>query len=122
MSLPALITTLHDPQGKTLPFLERDAVVSALTSYAMVVVAATLATDARVTTRLEQLGARVVPGGLTGVGRHAALAAFSEAAAYFNCDLDRWLHWVICWPEELAALPERVRRLGPGERARPWCV
>ncbi len=122
MPEPALISTLHDPLGKVLPFLERDAVVSALTSYAMVAVAATTATDSRVPARLEQLGARVVPGGSTGVGRRAALAAGSGAAAWFNCDLDRWLHWAIFWPDELAALPERVQWLGRGERARPWCI
>lgn len=66
---------------------------------------------------------RVVPGGATGVGRRAALdAAGPDCAAYFNCDLDRWLHWATCWPEELAALPARVARFGVSERTRPWAV
>jgi hypothetical protein len=122
-TLPALASTLHDPLGRALPFLEREAVVCALTSYPKIAVAATSATDPRVTTRLKALGARVVPGGTTGVGRRAALAAVvPEAEAYVNCDLDRWLHWAICWPEELAALPERIARFGTRERTRPWYV
>lgn len=96
---------------------------NALRVYRVVTVAATAATDARVTGRLRELGARVVPGGATGVGRRAALAAaMTDCDAVFNCDLDRWLHWADCWPEELAALPERVIRLGTSERTRPWCV
>jgi hypothetical protein len=106
-----------------LPFLERAAIVNGLTAYPIVTVAATPATDARVTARLDVLGARVVAGGLTGEGRRAALAAaFPHGEAYFNCDLDRWLHWASFWPEELAALPARVARLGSSERRRPWAI
>jgi hypothetical protein len=121
--LPALVSTLHDPLGRALPFLEHDSVVSALRGYACVAVAATSATDERVTTRLEALGVCVVPGGTTGVGRRAALAAVvPEAGAYLNCDLDRWLHWAVYWPQELTGLPARIARFGTSERTKPWCV
>jgi hypothetical protein len=120
---PVLVTTLHDPEGAALPFLEREAIAQALAAYPLVTVAATTATDRRVIARLEALGARVVPGGSTGVGRRAALAAAVPGGfAYFNCDLDRWLHWATFWPEDLSVLPARVARLGRGERSRPWCV
>jgi hypothetical protein len=120
---PALISTLHDPSGAALPFLARADIAIALRAYPLVSVAATPATDPRVIARLERLGARVVPGGSTGVGRRAALAAAAPAAAAcFCCDLDRWLHWASCWPEELATLPARVARLGASEPRRPWCV
>lgn len=119
---PALVTTLHDPAGAALPLLERDAIANALRAYPLLTVAVTGVTDPRVVARLTSHGARVVPGGSTGVGRRAALAAaVPEAAGYFSCDFDRWLHWAACWPEELAAVPEKVARLGNGER-RPWCV
>ena len=83
----------------------------------------TAATEPRVSARLQRLGARVVPGGLTGEGRRAALAAAGPAqAAYFSCDLDRWLHWARLWPDELAALPERVARLARRSRVAPWYI
>lgn len=123
VSAPALVSTLHDPAGAALPFLERTAISEALRSYPLVTVAVTAATDPRLIARLEELGARVVPGGSTGVGRRAALAAALPAAeASFNCDLDRWLHWASCWPDELAGVPVKMARLGTNEERRPWCV
>ena len=75
-----------------------------------------------VTSKLETLGARVVPGGQTGEGRRAALRAAGDAFPdCLSCDLDRWLHWATAWPRELAALPARIARLrkrGPT----PWYV
>jgi hypothetical protein len=121
---PALVATLHDPRGVFLPLIDRDlaAVTTALGSYPLVVIASSPATDARLTTRLAQLGAHVVPGGQAGEGRRAALmAAGGDQSAYFSCDFDRWLHWVHFWPQELAALPARVARLG-SKRISPWYV
>ena len=87
------------------------------------VVAATPATDPRVTARLLEIGATVVPGGLTGVGRRAALdAAEPEHPSYFSCDFDRWLHWSRFWPEELLGLPARVAQLTGSHRTPPWYV
>jgi hypothetical protein len=116
-----LVATLHDPAGAALPLLERAA--PALAHYPVIVVAATTGTDLRVTRRLSTLGACVVAGGQTGESRRASLAAAgSHCAAYLSCDFDRWLHWACFWPEELAALPQRVARLGSGARSAPWYV
>jgi hypothetical protein len=104
-----------------LPFL--DAAATALAAYAAVVVAATADTDPGVTARLGYHGVQVVPGGLTGEGRRAALVeAGPDHAAYFSCDMDRWLHWATVWPEELQSLPARVARLGAGNRVPPLYV
>jgi hypothetical protein len=122
-SAPALVATLHDPRGVSLTLLELETVTTALESYSLVVVAMTIATDARVTTRLQQLGAHVVPGGQAGEGRRAALmAAGADQPACFSCDFDRWLHWARFWPDELAALPARLARLGSSRRIAPWYV
>lgn len=119
---PALVATLHDPSASTLSFLARPDVTEAFHRYPLVTVAATPATDSRVTERLASLGVRVVPGGATGVGRRAALAAAMPHAAYFNCDFDRWLHWVVSWPDELHTLPERISRMGSTVRSRPFAI
>ena len=121
MRAPVLVATLHDPRGASLSLL--DAAATALESYPLVVVAATAATDPRMTTRLEDSGVTVVPGGLTGEGRRAVLAAAgSQHPSYFSCDFDRWLHWARFWPEELTTLPSRVARLGSRGRTPPWYV
>ena len=121
MRAPSLVATLHDPRGDSLSFL--DAVAPMLETYSLVVVAATAATDHRLTTRLEEIGATVVPGGLTGEGRRAVLtAAGPQHPSYFSCDFDRWLHWARFWPQELTALPERVARLGSRGQTPPWYV
>ena len=115
------MATLHDPQGVSLSLLAVAA--SALETYPLIVVAATAATDSQVMIRLREIGATVVPGGLAGEGRRAALAAAGpEHPAYFSCDFDRWLHWARFWPEELLALPARVARLGSRSRTPPWYV
>ncbi len=118
------MATLHDPQGVFLPLIDGDlaAVTSALATYPLGVIATTPATDARLTNRLEQLDAHVVPGGQAGEGRRAALTAAGDQPAYFCCDFDRWLHWVRFWPQELAALPARVARLGGSKRIPPSYV
>ena len=120
---PTLVATLHDPRGVALTLLDLASVATALGTYPRVVVATTAATDARLTTRLEQLGAHVVPGGQAGEGRRAALTvAAGGQPTLFSCDFDRWLHWARFWPDELAALPARVARLGTGKRISPWYV
>jgi hypothetical protein len=117
------VATLHDPAGSTLPFLASESIARTLGGYAAVAVALTIASDPRVGAKLQELGVRVVSGGLTGEGRRAALQAGGpDHGAYFACDFDRWLHWVTTWPEELAMLPERVARLGSGRRPPPWYV
>jgi hypothetical protein len=115
------VATLHDPRRAALSILDHDAVTTALASYPLAVVATSPATDDRVTTRLRQLGAHVVLGGLTGEGRRAALTAGADHPACFSCDFDRWLHWARFWPDELAALPARLARLA-GKGIAPWYV
>jgi hypothetical protein len=120
---PALVATLHDARGVALTLLDLEPVTAALGTYSMVVVATTAATDARLTSKLEQLGAHVVPGGQAGESRRATLtAAKGEQPAYFSCDFDRWLHWARFWPDELAALPARVARFSSGKRISPWYI
>jgi hypothetical protein len=117
------VATLHDPRGVALTLLDLEPVAHALRTYPLVVVATTPTTDARLTARLEQLGAHVVPGGQAGESRRGALtAAGADQPAYFSCDFDRWLHWARFWPDELAALPARVARLAGGRRISPWYV
>jgi hypothetical protein len=117
---PILVSTLHDPSGSSLPIIETT--VPALAAYPRVVVAVTAATDARLAARLAALGVRLVPGGLTGEGRRAALAAAGDGwDTCFVCDFDRWLHWVTAWPDELAALPARVAGVGT-RGVPPWYV
>ena len=121
--VPTLVATLHDPRGVALTLLDLEPVATALGTYPLVVVATTAATDTRLTSKLEQLGAHVVPGGQAGESRRAAQSAAGlDQPAYFSCDFDRWLHWARFWPDELAALPARVARLGSGTRISPWYV
>ena len=118
----ALVATLHDPEAAVLPFLDREDVTGALRWYPHVCVAATVATDARVTKRLEKLGVRVVEGGTTGVSRRAALQAISPDLGSNNIDFDRWLHWLMSWPDELANLSSRIERVAARQKVTPWCV
>ena len=114
------MATLHDPRGVSRFLI--DGAARELAAYPLVTVAVTMETDPAVNARREEFGACVVPGGQAGEGRRAALAAAGPGqAAYFSCDFDRWLHWARTWPEELAALPSRVARLGRGGTP-PWYV
>lgn len=117
---PALSATLHDPAGAALPLIE--AATACLAWYPRVAIAVTANTDPRTVTRLVELGATVTPGGLAGESRRAALTAAGDGwPAWFACDFDRWLHWAVHWPVELAALPARIAHLGVA-RTPPWYV
>ena len=118
----ALVATLHDPNGASLPFLDRHDVRAALGWYPFVSVAATVVTDAGVTHRLQDLGVQVVEGGTTGVARRAALAATPPEFASSNIDFDRWLHWLLAWPDELESLAARIEHVVTRQQAAPWCV
>lgn len=118
----AFVATLHDPDGASLPYLDRSDVRAALGWYPVVSVAATVVTDARVTTRLGDLGVQVVEGGATGVARRAALEAVPTDLASSNIDFDRWLHWLTAWPEELEGLSARIERVVARQQVAPWCV
>lgn len=118
----ALVSTLHDPDGACLPFLDRNDVKAALEWYPVVSVAATVATGAKVTARLQDLGVQVVAGGPTGVARRAALAAIPPGLSSSNIDFDRWLHWLTAWPDELGSMSARIERVVARQRAAPWCI
>jgi hypothetical protein len=114
-NLPALITTVHDPEGRLL--LGFREVGSALARYAGVYAFVTEPTDGELIERLQVAGARVEigPTGMPGTGQRRALAAGVEAghADFLVCDFDRWLHWARCFPDELDALPDRIQREHP---------
>lgn len=126
--MTCLAATLHDPEARMLPLLQRHAPL--LARYAAAAVAVTPATDPRITRLLETAGARPIPGGPEiGRGRRNAVAAASHAARedVLCIDFDRWLHWAGAAPEELLALPERIARKRPapwyacvGRTARAW--
>ena len=117
---PALAAALHDPAGASLPLI--DAAAPCLAWYPRVAIAVTASSDPGAAARLAELGAVVTPGGLAGESRRAALTAAGDGwPAWFACDFDRWLHWALHWPVELAALPGRIARLGAG-RTPPWYV
>jgi hypothetical protein len=112
---PALITTVHDPEGRLLPGFRE--VGSALARYAGVYAFVTEPTDGGLVAGLREAGATVEigPTGMPGEGQRRALAAGVDAghAGLFVCDFDRWLHWRRCFPGELDGLPDRIRREHP---------
>lgn len=118
LTVPALISTLHDPNGAVLDPLKRRG--EALRAYPAVYISATEATAPDVIEALVACGVvvEIRPNGEAGSGRRRSLenAVADGHLAYFYCDFDRWLHWAGRFPEELAALPERVGRLRP----QPW--
>jgi hypothetical protein len=112
---PALVSTLHDPEGRFIPALEARG--GRLAQYAGVYVRATAATAGAVCALLRDLGAAVDGGAPAGIGaaRRLALRAAVEGghAAFLYCDFDRWLHWAGSYPDELRGLPERIARRRP---------
>ena len=122
--LPALLATLHDPQGRMHPALEGRgaALAPAGGRYASVYVTVTDATHPAVRAGLAARGVEVIGGknDRVGAARRLALRTAYEAGhgAFFYCDLDRWLHWEGRFPEELASLPGRLTARHP----QPWYV
>ena len=115
--MTALASTLHDPEGRLLVTLRTR--VDRLAGYEQVCVAATEATDDRVTALLRERGATVVAGEQrVGAARRAAVRAAiaGDQGAVLYCDFDRWLHWADRFPDELAATPVRLEHRRPA----PW--
>lgn len=116
----ALVTTVHDPDGRLAPLLRRCG--SGLGAYDSVEASVTDTTDAATLTLLRDLGVRVaiVPPGAAGDGQRQALRAGLEGghSDCFVCDLDRWLHWSMSHHDELTGLPERLRR----DHADAWYI
>jgi hypothetical protein len=119
-SAPALVTTVHDPDGRLLRFVSRS--LEALSHYGAIYAFITNQTDLRLVEALNGLGAHVDvgPTGAPGDGQRRALAAAFHGghAELFVCDFDRWLHWHGAYPDELAVLPQRI----VSEHATAWYI
>jgi hypothetical protein len=121
----ALVTTLHDPEGRMVDATRR--LLAPLKGlYEAIVVVPTSATSPRLLESLQ--GAIVRPlaesNGSIGVGRRHALRLGLEAGAshLHYCDFDRILHWIWRYPHELPSVLEAIRRhdyliIGRTERA-----
>lgn len=118
--LPALITTVHDPDLRLLPMLEDCG--AALTTYQAVYAFVTEPTHPDIFDALDAAGVQIVtgPGGMPGAGQRRVLAEAVEAGHkdMLVCDFDRWLHWVGSYPEELLGLHQQVER----DHAGAWFV
>ncbi|MEA2594759.1 MAG: hypothetical protein QOF01_1228 [Thermomicrobiales bacterium] len=103
----AFLSTVHDPAGRLLTALDERG--DCVGSYRRIHVAVTDATDPRVSERLRARDAivEIRPPGSVGAAMRSVLGAAVTAghAAYFYCDLDRWLHWAGSFPDELDGLP-----------------
>ncbi len=111
----ALASTLHDPTGATLPFLERHG--AALRDQAVAAIAVTPQTAPAVAAALAESGVLTLPGGpAIGESRRTALAAaaqYDPDATILSCDFDRWLFWREIAPDELAGLEAWFDRRAP---------
>ncbi|HYJ13604.1 MAG TPA: hypothetical protein VEW66_08435, partial [Thermomicrobiales bacterium] len=107
---PALVTTVHDADGRLLRFLSESR--EALQAYAATYAFVTDHTDPGLVDALRLAGAHVEvgPTGVPGEGQRRALLAALRAGHtdLFACDFDRWLHWHRAHPGELADLPRRI--------------
>ncbi|MFW6063138.1 MAG: hypothetical protein ACOC9V_03090 [Chloroflexota bacterium] len=93
----ALISTLHDPEGRMARFLP-DSLPFLVKLYQFMLVVATPATAADTTDRLREAGVRVHGDGNEHVGenRRRALSRAlqrEQDVVYHYCDFDRLLHW-----------------------------
>ncbi len=121
----ALVTTLHDPEGRMVEATRRRwAALSEL--YEAIAVVPTSTTSPLLLKLLN--GAIVQPleasNGSIGVGRRHALRLGLETGAkqLHYCDFDRILHWIGCYPEELLSVVGSIPQydyliLGRTERA-----
>lgn len=102
----ALVSTMHDPDGRMVE-TTRLLFSRLLEMYEAVVVAPTFLTSPHMLEALE--GAVVEPleesNGCIGVGRRHALrmGLRTNASHLHYCDFDRILHWIERYPEELAS-------------------
>lgn len=107
-----LASTLHDPQGRMAPFLQKT--VPFLTElYQYLVVIATPETAVATVTGLRNAGIRVDEDGDEHIGenRRRVLGrglADTEAAYAHYCDLDRLLYWVLHHSDELVRVVTKV--------------
>lgn len=114
-SLIALVTTLHDPEGR-LRLLAEPFVAEWVARYREVVILTSPEGDGGTGTMLHEHGARVVadaePQGVEQLGR-VRLRALEAAAQgshpyYFLVDFDRLVHWEHHFPDELRRVEQGV--------------
>ncbi len=105
-SRTGLVSTLHDPAGRMLPFLER-ALPYLCRLYVKLDVVATAGTDSRTVDALRMGGVQISADGTAEIGtnRRQALArgmAQGKSEFLHYCDLDRLLHWACHYRDELS--------------------
>lgn len=108
----AVITTLHDPQGKIAPFLAQCAGDLAKL-YSCFIVVATPATSDATLAALIDVGAIVTKTATRNVGesRRRALqlgVEQSQLTHFHYCDLDRLVHWWLHYPDELCQIAAEI--------------
>lgn len=110
----ALVTTVHDPDGRFLDVL--DELRGLLARYDGVYFRCTSDTDAGLVQELARQGEVAIdaPGSVGHSRREALRSAWSDGASSFlYCDFDRWLHWSSRFPSELDELPRTIARSAP---------
>lgn len=109
----ALISTLHDPDGRMVPAMEMS-LPALRVLYEQIIVVPTPATSPELLGRLEEATVALLPesAGAIGTGRRHALRLGLESGAsrLHYCDFDRVLHWVRTYPSELASALEAIGR------------
>ncbi len=125
----ALASTLHDPEGATLPLL-LDALPDLPRRYAGLAIVATEETPERMIAPLVAAGAAVTrgPSEYREIGRRrlgAVRQAADLAPSVHLCDFDRLLHWWHGWRDELDATLARIATVDLlllGRTARAWAT
>ena len=120
---PALVTTFHDPQGRlrwaieTLRERTDPPGLSALAqAYQPRIAVVTAVTDTAVRAILAEHGFSMLVH--DNESRYASnwlaleTGLESDAAKFHHCDLDRFLHWMLKWPEELFHAAKRIPTTG----------
>lgn len=116
---PALVTTVHDPEGRLLDAVGKHR--ARLADYDGVYLRCTSNTSRHLVRELDQVGEVTVEApGMIGRSRREALRSAQNAGAanFLYCDFDRWLHWAGSYPQELTGLPGSIQRDG----ATAWYV
>ena len=112
-----LLATFHDPESRLLPIVNR--LISpgdplgatwqrALANYSGALAVTSPSTAARSIEALGQAGWQIAPGvdgPDRGLWRMVGLGLSQAVERVHYCDLDRFLHWLIHYPDELLDLP-----------------
>lgn len=118
--LPALVTTIHDPDGRLLSLLAAHG--GGLRSYSGTYASVTESTHPDLVHALRKMGVRIEigPAGVPGAAQRRALSAAVQAGHQHMlvCDFDRWLHWIGSYPGELLGLHQRIEH----EHADAWYI